>query len=553
LALSKLDYAFLAAVALFYLLFGLDAYGLLDNNEGLYAEIAREALERRSFAIPHLDGVPYLEKPPLLGWLLAAAYAAFGQSELVSRLVPVSAALLLTGALVAFGRSLRRPFTGWLAALILASSCVFALLSRTVFPDLLLTALFSSAMMLFYSWHRRGERSLLVASYCCIGFAVLAKGFLALVLAAAIFPTFGALCARSWNIRRLLDPPAVAALLLVLLPWHVALALEDREFAWFYFVNEHVLRYLDLREPKDYYTGPVWYYLPRMLAYVFPWSAFIALLPVKRGGAADEPADLERFLWTWFGAVLVFFSLSQAKANYYMVLGMPPLALLLAARIEMLASERRRTPLVLCALAVAVAAACGLAVVRYGLWTPRTHGLWWFVLRRRDELTACFSVFAAVGGIAAALFAARRDQAAICAMALAGVPLLMFFVSTAERADRYVSARAVARYVQTRYPDTQVLLYQDYERLSSLSFYLQREIAVVDSRSNDLLFGMRHSRDAEKFPSAESVLALAPTRPTLILVHRIRADDFRRKFGSAFVPAGRVGDVIVFESRAGVS
>jgi hypothetical protein len=198
-------------------------------------------------------------------------------------------------------------------------------------------------------------------------------------------------------------------------------------------------------------------------------------------------------------------------------------------------------------LAVLIAGAIGLAIVYYGLWTPRTRGLWSFVLRRKDDLTVCLSAFVIVAGIAATLFAVRFYRGAIYAMGLSSAALLVFFLGTAARADRYVSARAAAQYVEARYPDRQVLLYQDYERLSSLPFYLKRQVAIVDSRSNDLLFGMRHSPDDEKFVSIERVRSLARARRVVILVHRIRLKDFGQKLGkSEFVRGGRVGNVIFF-------
>src|SRR5262249_47558176 len=155
----------------------------------------------------------------------------------------------------------------------------------------------------------------------------------------------------------------------------------DGEFAWFYLVNEHVLRYLGLREPHDYYTGPPWYYLPRIPLYLLPWSAFFALLPVRDRDAAGDDAGLERLLWIWFAAALAFFSLSEAKANYYMVVAAPALALLVADRVERLARAGRGRTVALCALALALAAAVAAALVYAGADLPR-RGPWRVVLRR---------------------------------------------------------------------------------------------------------------------------------------------------------------------------
>ncbi|HZR70286.1 MAG TPA: glycosyltransferase family 39 protein [Burkholderiales bacterium] len=548
LTLSKLERGILAAFGAAYLLVGLGAYGLLDNNEGLYAEMAREMLQARSFVVPHLVGVPYLEKPPLLAWLLAGAYAAFGTSEVVSRLVPVSATLLLLAGLVAFGRSMCRPSLGWISAAILATSGVFAMLSRTVFPDALLTALFGGAVLLFHAWHRQRRRVLLVASYALLGLAALAKGFVALALGGMVFVAFSAWQDGAPGVRALLDPGAIGALLAVVVPWHVALALADGDFAWFYVVNEHVLRYIGLRRPHDYYTGPPWYYLPRIPLYLFPWSVFFVLLPLRGRDTAEDDEGLERLLWIWFASALAFFSISEAKANYYMIVAAPALALLVADRIERLVAAGRTRPMVLCALAIAVAGAAAAVLAYTGVELPR-RGLWRFVLKRREELALAITALAAMSAFAAALFAAARWRLAVLALALAGFPLLLFGIATAERGDRWGSSRALAAYLRARPAVERVLLYEDYERLSSLPVYLDRPVGVVDSRSNDLAFGM--TRGEGPFLESARARELLSGRSALLLVHRKRAADFRRCLGDAGLrPVARIGNVVVYERGA---
>jgi 4-amino-4-deoxy-L-arabinose transferase-like glycosyltransferase len=246
-------------------------------------------------------------------------------------------------------------------------------------------------------------------------------------------------------------------------------------------------------------------------------------------------------------APFLFFSFSEAKANYYMVIGMPALALLLADRIERLARAGTRRPAALCALSVAAAAAVAAILVYLGIGSAR-RGLWWLVLRRREELALALLGLAALTGLASALFAAARPRGAVLAMALAGLPLLVLAVVTAGHADRYGSSRALARYLEARHPGTRVLVYQDYERLSSLPFYLDRRIGIVDSRSNDLEFGMRQGPDGGPFVAGPQARALLDARESVLLVHRKRLGDFRRRFPHAgLAPAARIGNVVVYE------
>ena len=141
------DYAAVAVIGALYLLYGLDAYGVLNNNEALYAEMAREMLEGGSFGVPTLNGVPYLEKPPLLPWLAAAASALFGPSEIALRCVPVAATAALIFATARFAAGHVRPAVGWLSGLILASSFCQLVVQRTLLPDVLLALFFSLGIL----------------------------------------------------------------------------------------------------------------------------------------------------------------------------------------------------------------------------------------------------------------------------------------------------------------------------------------------------------------------------------------------------------------------
>ena len=362
-------YAAVAAIGALYLLYGLDAYGVLNNNEALYAEMAREMLESGSFGVPTLNGVPYLEKPPLLAWLTAAVSAAFGSSEVALRSVPVAATAFLIAAMARFAALRVRSAVGWLAGLILASSFVQLVVQRTLIPDVLLALFFSLAMGAFYEWHRTGQRTALQVAYAALGFAVLAKGFVALALGGLVFVTFGAFAQRTWRIRDLAAAPALAVLVPMVVAWPVWLAIKNPKYAWFFVVNEHVLRFLGMREPHDYYSGPLYYYLPRILMSLFPWSAFIPLLIARFRQRGIAMPDIEKLAWIWFGACLLFFSASEAKGNYYMTVAMPPLAFLLALRIAELVerSERAIFTGVTLFVAGAVAVSAWAIEVRMGM------------------------------------------------------------------------------------------------------------------------------------------------------------------------------------------
>src|SRR4030095_6671602 len=119
-------------------------------NEGVYARVAQEMLERRDFIVPTLDGVPYLEKPPLLYWVTAAAFATFGMNEAAARLGPLLGALIALGAATWCARRHLAPATDRHALAILGTAPIIVVLAHTLMFDLLFTGLLFAALVTCY-------------------------------------------------------------------------------------------------------------------------------------------------------------------------------------------------------------------------------------------------------------------------------------------------------------------------------------------------------------------------------------------------------------------
>src|SRR5207237_3929996 len=107
-------------------------FPLQNVNEGLYARVAQEMLAHRAFILPTLDGVPYVEKPPLLYWITAAAYASFGISEVSARAGPILGAVLASAAVLRFASRHLAGGSHLLALWIMLSSPAVVVLGRTV-------------------------------------------------------------------------------------------------------------------------------------------------------------------------------------------------------------------------------------------------------------------------------------------------------------------------------------------------------------------------------------------------------------------------------------
>lgn len=425
--------------------YGLGLYGLANNNEGLYAEIAREMYLSHQYIIPTLNGVPYIEKPPLLYWLISGCFHLWGPSEVTARFIPATASACLCLLLVFFTQQINRLREGAITALILSTSLGFIFIARIVFFDMLLTTLLSGCLMssylawffaeketytfkIFPSLHLKCVWYIRLA-YVFLALAILTKGILSLILAPLILGTF-LFCTKTYRTRGMLflDPLGIFIFLLIVLPWHVLATLQHQGFLQNFLINEQFLRFFDKRIPQDYYTGPFYYYLLRIPLYLLPWGLLLPLLGLKKYRENTLKDPLALFAWLWFLIPLLFFSLSKAKANYYMIISCPALALLLARAINRDLIHK----------------------IGSKIW------LW---------IMGCFIVFS-----------------------LSSVAIGIHFAKIYEN---QFSAKHLAftLHQQKKDPSAPILIYQEFETISSLGFYLQQPLAIIDSLSKDLWYG----------------------------------------------------------------
>ena len=300
----------------------LAAPGLMDPDEGRYAEIAREMLLLKDWIIPHLNLLPYLEKPPLVYWLTALSFQVQGLTEWAARLPAAVSAL--GGVFLAFflGRALWGARAGWLSAMILATCGGYVALGRLIILDMPLTLFFNLGVGLGYLALSRERPGLWPWAYLALALGVLTKGPVVLVLAAAIWGSWcwfqGRPIIRSW-----LRPGSVALLAAISIPWFILVAQRYPDFLRFFILEQHLGRFLT---KAIHHHQPFYFYLPVLLGFMLPWSW---LLPwaVGRERPGRDPHRL--FLLIWAGVVLLFFSVSRGKLAPYILPSLLPLALLL--------------------------------------------------------------------------------------------------------------------------------------------------------------------------------------------------------------------------------
>jgi 4-amino-4-deoxy-L-arabinose transferase-like glycosyltransferase len=324
---------------------GLSWPALLDDVDTVHAEAAREMIQRHDWVTLYTDGFRYLEKAPIMYWSLATSYKIFGISNWSTRLPLMLALLALALATYRLGRRVYGETGGLYAGVALVTSLGLYVFTRFLIPEVLVTLWLTLGYDLFLQSLEEERPS----RFVCWGFAVtcalnvLTKGLIGLV-----FPVgaIGLFLLLTGNLRRLLRMRLISSTLVFLLvaaPWHILAALrnppagQSRGFLWFYFINEHLMRFLNKRVPPGYDTVPLLLFWILLAVWLIPWSAFLpqALrsvpLPWRSAGRAaqsfnqQQKANLLFFLWAL--VILLFFSLST-RQEYYTIPGLPGLALL---------------------------------------------------------------------------------------------------------------------------------------------------------------------------------------------------------------------------------
>ncbi len=302
---------------------------LAEPDEARYAEIPREMLASGDFVTPRLNGVPYLEKPPLLYWANAASLRLFGltpwAARLPTRLFGLGTLLtLLFGTAAIWGTP-----AGFAAAILsLAAPLGFAF-SRVNLTDAPLTFFFTLTLFLARAALLRREAgrpwialSALTGLAAAGGF--LSKGLVAVVLPGAILLLWCLATRRTRFLPSLLFGPALPMFLLAAAPWFLLAESRNPGFLHFFFIHEHFQRFSTSAAKRP---GPIYYFVLIFLAGFLPGVPFF-FSSLKKAWRRDEPEAL--FFLLWFAVVLVFFSLSRSKLPPYLMPAFPAAAALAA-------------------------------------------------------------------------------------------------------------------------------------------------------------------------------------------------------------------------------
>jgi len=481
-----IDFAWLITLLVATYTFLLGTAPLAIPDGARYAEIAREMVRDHQYLIPHLNGVIYLEKPPLFYWLTALAIHTLGYSEWALRSVDCTLAIL--GCLVNYvvGYLLFNRRVAILASLVLASSILHFSLAHVLTTDVSLSFWLCCSLYCILLWlHRPQQTTFLYSAYALAGLALMTKSLIGLVFPAMIIGLW-TLITGNWQIipklrlvRGLLITFAIAA------PWHVLLQMHQPDFLHFFFVEQQFLRYAT--DIAGRYQ-PFWFFFVVVLVGFFPWICFLPQTLCHVIKSRTEPHyQTLLYLLIWVLTIFSFFSLSQSKLIPYISPIMMPMSLLVAHYLETTLQQinTRKIGLRFAATLLLIISLALIATLLY-----LNHTMTWPNPIECEELVILMIVtISLMTAVAYCQLLRSKLINAITTLLIGSCALLLTLACIRPLSDpRPIKTLAVTLKPLLK-PDDAVVSFDHYYQ--DLPYYLDRRVIVVDW-INELDYGYKH-------------------------------------------------------------
>ncbi len=499
---------------LFLLLQGTRSLGFVEPSDARYAEVAREMIAGKDFLTPRMDGVLHVTKPPMAYWLAAAGMVVFGENSFGAHAGLAASACLVLFLTYLLGASEENRKSGILAASLLAAFPLFFFMGRILTTDMFVTAFVTGGVLL---WCKR------------IGGDISARWFSILfgLTAAGAFLTKGPIPFLYWALimipyslwrdkGRSLKPLASPVL------WMTAAACSAWWFVALGEAHPGLLHYLVSREAveaaysaKRFHPGPFYYYIPVLIAGIFPWW-------VVMWGGWKGARRAGKLWWIWALLPVIVWSFFPAKLIPYILPTMPAFALLAAHSVLSLQVGGRRTWASTGILAAVVLAGAAAVAVNPG------RGAVLFLPVILLAAAAFFALGAALSG------ATQRPGAALLllvgAMGLvwAGIPSL-----AKEYAPGLKLRRSLGMAIRSGLrPQDGILEYRT--TLYSIPFYSGRLVAAYRNGFDARQYvGKRPPNMLRSDSHLQAYLALHPS--LWIVADRKYAPEIRKRFPGASV------------------
>jgi len=487
---NNTKYFIFAAFIILYF-WGLGSYGLMNHDEGRYAEIPREMLEKGDFVTPTLNYLLYFEKPALHYWQTALSLAVFGNNEFAARFSTCLLGLLGIFFTWLFARKVYDEATANLSAVVLGTGILYYAIAHINIIDMTVSFYMLLSLFAFYFYFTENKKVWAFVFYGAMALAVLSKGLIGVVLPGGVVFWF-MIFTRRWDIiKKVLYIPGILFFFALSAPWFYLVCKANPDFFRFFFIQEHLLRYTTKMHGR---YEAWWFFIPVIIAGLYPWTSGL-FLSVKNMFSKKQDV---LFLTIWFFVMFIFFSISSSKLIPYIIPLMPPLAIIIARNIligikeEEKSGRRAKGLAVLIFHTVFTAALVIAAAVIFGrhihfrdiddvLLYKNTiltliglsvifTALGWALLKKPYARLISFCVFAFLF-----LFAAKPG-----------------FVTISNERSTHLVAKSMLRYVN---PQDIIVNYDYYFQDSP--FYFQRRVIIVDWHG-ELEYGMNNAPQDER-------------------------------------------------------
>ena len=514
---------------------------LLDDADSVHAVAAREILARHDWTTLHTNGIRYLEKAPMMYWSIAASFRVFGISDWSARLPLALYTLALLFAIFMLGeRMFANTAAGFYAAMIIATSFGIFIFSHLLLPDVMVCLWMTLAMYFFWQSLYEDRPSLWTAvgfgAVC--GLNVLTKGVIGILFPLAVVFIFLLITRNLKHLWRWHVLAGVAVFLLIAVPWHVMAGMANptqghplgavptqgnvHGFFWFYFINEHVLRFFNKRVPHDYDTVPLGVFWALLVVWMSPWLVFalrpLTRVPFRRAFRRMplDRADQRRvFLTLWASLILIFFSFST-RQEYYVLPALPALALLAAGWMAADEKEVQGKTGIHIAKGLFVVGIVGAAMCIFfaarGHALPTGSDISVLLDANPDEYELSFGHFfdlnldamgafrlplvlvalSLIVGTSANLWLRLKGKRRVANCFLVGMMCGVLIASQVALVifSPALSSQILALAIRPEVmPEDFVVLNSEYEKASSMAFYLDRPVFILNGRSSDLWYG----------------------------------------------------------------
>jgi 4-amino-4-deoxy-L-arabinose transferase-like glycosyltransferase len=528
---------------------------VIDYDEGHYSQVALQMVERGDWVTPYDNGVRFLEKPPLMYWLSAASFLAFGINEFALRLPTALGVIALVWIVMRMARRAAGAQAAFIAGLATAFSAGTYLFTRETLHDIWLVLFIALAMHAFLEWYHDPKHSLgrALLFYASLAGAVMTKSLVGVAFPVGIVVLFFLLARERPKRRTLHVLPGTLLFLVLALPWHWLAAIRNTGFLWSFFGNEQFLRLIGKHDPPIVWSVPLLTFWALNLIWFFPWTVFVpaAIVAGRKPGNGNQRA-LVRLAWAWAAVILGFFTVS-GRLEHYVLPALPPLSLLVALALSQTEEQKavRWAFRVLAILGLMILA----AGIGFAVWMAVTgHSIEGSAIARTDVISE--TDFSILAEMPAAILRQLTRPAAVTILSLAvGFLFALHFENRRRRTLAVVAVSAVMMVVcgmtqwsliicedmisskkfglavaREALPGNHVVVVGDYESANSISFYQPLHIEVFDGVAYSLIPGMKFPDSPRIVLTKDEFAALwSAGQRTFVLLPKTRLNELNLK------------------------